>query len=31
MFFSISMLPDAADFIFEEMKEMMTSFVGGTM
>ena len=31
MFFSISMLPDAADFIFEEMKEMMTSFVGGMM
>lgn len=31
MFFSISMLPDAANFIFEEMKEMMTSFVGGMM
>ena len=31
MFFSISMLPDAANFIFQEMKEMMTSFVGGMM
>jgi flagellar biosynthetic protein FliR len=27
MFFSISMLPDAANFIFQEMKEMMTSFI----
>lgn len=31
LFFSTSMLPDAANFIFEEMKEMMTSFVGGMM
>ncbi|MBR4085058.1 MAG: flagellar biosynthetic protein FliR [Lachnospiraceae bacterium] len=31
IFLSISMLPDAADFIFNEMKEMMTSFVGGMM
>lgn len=31
LFFSASMLPDAANFIFLEMKEMMTSFVGGMM
>lgn len=31
LFFSASMLPDAANFVFEEMKEIMTSFVGGMM
>lgn len=31
IFFSISMLPGAANFIFEEMKEVMTAFVGGMM
>lgn len=31
LFFSASMLPGAANFIFKEMKEMMNSFVGGMM
>lgn len=29
LFFSISILPGAADFIFVHMKELMTDFVGG--
>lgn len=31
MFFSVSMLPGASDFIFKEMKKMMVSFVEGMM
>lgn len=31
LFFSMGMLANAADFIFEEMKEMISSFVGGMM
>lgn len=31
LFLTTSMLPGVANFIFEEMKEMMTSFVGGMM
>lgn len=31
MFFTISMLPGAVDFIFQEMKTMIESFVGGMM
>lgn len=31
LFFSASMLPDAANFIFDRMKSLMTSFVGGMM
>lgn len=31
MFFTISMMPGAADFIFTEMKKMMVSFVEGMM
>lgn len=31
MFFSVSMLPGASDFIFTEMKKMMVSFVEGMM
>ena len=28
---SMSMLPSAANFVFQEMKEIMTDFVGGMM
>ena len=31
LLFSASMLPNAANFIFKEMKEMMSAFVGGMM
>ena len=31
LFLSITMLPSAANFIFQEMKEIMTAFVGGMM
>ena len=31
IFFTIGMLPGAADFVFEEMKKMMVSFAGGMM
>lgn len=31
LLFSMSMLPSAANFIFQEMKEIMTDFVGGMM
>jgi len=31
MFFTVGMLPGAADFIFQEIKKMMVSFVGGMM
>jgi flagellar biosynthetic protein FliR len=31
IFFSASMLPDTANFIFDRMKSLMTSFVGGMM
>ena len=31
LFLSASMLPSAANFIFKEMKEMMSAFVGGMM
>ncbi len=31
LFLCASMLPDAANFIFKEMKEMMSAFVGGMM
>lgn len=29
IFFTVGMLPGAADFIYQEMKQMMVSFVGG--
>ena len=29
LFFSASMLPDAANFIFDKMKDLLTAFVGG--
>lgn len=29
LFFTVGMLPGASDFLFAEMKKMMTSFVGG--
>jgi flagellar biosynthetic protein FliR len=29
IFFTVGMLPDASDFLFSEMKKMMTSFMGG--
>ena len=29
LFFTVGMLPGAADFVFQEMKQMMVSFVGG--
>jgi flagellar biosynthetic protein FliR len=29
IFFTVGMLPDAADFLFTEMKKMMVSFIGG--
>ena len=31
MFFTAAMLPGAADFIFQEMKKMIVSFVNGMM
>ena len=31
LFFSMSMLGNAADFVFQEMKDMIASFVGGMM
>jgi flagellar biosynthetic protein FliR len=29
IFFTVGMLPSASDFLFSEMKKMMTSFIGG--
>ena len=31
MFFTVSLLPGASDFIFKEMKKMMVTFVEGMM
>lgn len=31
IFFTVGMLPGAADFVFEEMKKVMVSFAGGMM
>ena len=29
LFFTAGMLPSAADFVYQEMKQMIVSFVGG--
>lgn len=31
MFLTTGMLPGAADFVYQEMKKMVVSFIGGMM